>query len=90
MPTALFTAQIDDDLKAELEAIARFDNRSASSLANHALRNFVEERIATRELLRVGLGLIEQEVEGVAPEAVREWLAADDERGFPGAPPESP
>jgi predicted transcriptional regulator len=86
MPTASFTARIDVDLKTELEAIARFEDRSASWLANQAIRNFVEERIATRELLRVGLGLIEQSAEGVAPEAVHEWLAADDEQAFPGAP----
>ena len=59
MPTASFTARIDADLKAELEAIARFEDRSASWLANRAIRNFVEERIATRELLRAGLALIE-------------------------------
>ena len=86
MPTASFTARIDADLKAELEAIARFEDRSASWLANRAIRNFVEERIATRELLRAGLALIERGSEGVAPEAVHEWLAADDERAFPEAP----
>ena len=88
MPTASFTARIDADLKSELEAIARFEDRSASWLANRAIRNFVEERIATRELLRAGLALIEHEAEGVAPDAVHEWLSAEDERLFPGAPAE--
>jgi predicted transcriptional regulator len=87
MPTASFTARIDADLKAELEAIARFEDRSASWLANQALRNFVDERIATRELLRAGLGLIESGAEGAAPEDVHRWLSADDERSFPGSPP---
>ena len=85
MPTASFTARIDADLKAELEVIARFEDRSASWLANQAIRNFVEERIATRELLRAGLELIERGAEGIAPDAVHEWLLADDERTFPGA-----
>jgi predicted transcriptional regulator len=85
MPTASFTARIDADLKAELEAIARFEDRSASWLANQALRNFVDERIATRELLRAGLKLIEGQAEGAAPDEVHRWLEADDERAFPVA-----
>ncbi len=89
MPTASFTTRIDADLRAELEAIARFEDRSASWLANQAIRNFVEERIATRELLRAGLALIERGAEGVASDAVHEWLLADDERAFPGAKPEA-
>lgn len=89
MPTASFTARIDTDLKAQLEAIARFEDRSASWLANQAIRNFVEERIATRELLRAGLALIERGAEGLAPDAVHDWLLADDEHAFPGAQPEA-
>jgi predicted transcriptional regulator len=89
MPTTSFTARIDADLKVELEEIARFEDRSASWLANQAIRNFVEERIATRELLRAGLALIERGAEGVAPDAVHEWLSADDERAFPGAQPKA-
>ena len=86
MPTASFTAHIDADLKAELETIARFEDRSASWLANQALRNFVDERIATRELLRAGLNLIESGAEGAAPDDVHRWLLADDERPFPNTP----
>jgi predicted transcriptional regulator len=89
MPTASFTARIDADLKTQLEAIARFEDRSASWLANQAIRNFVEERIATRELLRAGLALIERGAEGVAPDAVHEWLLADDDQPFPGDQPEA-
>jgi predicted transcriptional regulator len=88
MPTASFTARIDVDLKSELEAIGRFEDRSASWLANQAIRNFVEERLATRELPRAGLALIEKEEAGVSPEALHEWLTAEDERAFPGAPRE--
>jgi predicted transcriptional regulator len=89
MPTASFTARIDADLKTELEAIARFEDRGASWLVNQASCNYVEERIATRELLRAGLALIERRVEGVAPGAVHEWLSDDDERAFPGALPKA-
>ena len=87
MPTASFTTRIDADLKAELEAIARFEDRSASWLANQAIRNFVDERIATRELLRAGLALIDGGAEGLGPRDVHEWLAADEERPFPGPKP---
>ena len=86
MPTAYFTAHIDADLKAELETIARFEDRSASWLASQALRNFVDEKIATRELLRAGLEVIESGTEGAAPDDVHRWLSTDDERPFPDAP----
>ena len=89
MTTASFTARIDADLKAELEAIARFEDRSASWLANQALRNFVDERIATRQLLRAGLKLIERQIGGATPKDVRQWLSADDERAFPGSSSDS-
>ncbi len=89
MPTSSFTARIDVDLKSELEAIARFEDRSASWLANQALRNFVDERIATRELLRAGLELVEGQSEGAAAADVHRWLKTDDERAFPGASSES-
>jgi predicted transcriptional regulator len=89
MPTTSFTTRIDVDLKSELETIARFEDRSASWLANQAIRNFVEERIATRELVRAGLGLIDRGAAGVEPAVVHAWLAADDDSAFPQAPDET-
>jgi predicted transcriptional regulator len=85
MPTASFTTRIDADLKAELEAMARFEDRSASWLANQAIRNFVEERVATRELLRAGLAAIAHGAAGIEPGAVHAWLSADDAAAFPRA-----
>lgn len=90
MPTASFTTRIDIDLKAELEAIARFEDRSASWIANQAIRNFVEERIATRELLRAGLALIDQGAAGINPAAVHAWLSTDDDAAFPTVPDGTP
>ena len=51
MPTAMFTARLDAELKAELERIARTEDRSASWVASEAIRAFVEERRAVRDLV---------------------------------------
>ena len=85
MPTASFTTRIDADLKAELEQIARYEDRSASYIANQAIRNFVEERKATRELVDLGLEMVERGMPGIDPEAVHAWLLADEETPFPSA-----
>ena len=60
-----------------------FDDRSASYVANLAIRGFVEERLATRELVREGLRQVEADAPSVSPEEVRDWLLADDDRPFP-------
>jgi len=83
MPTTSFTTRIDADLKTDLEQIAQFEDRSASYMANLAIRNFVEERKATRELVDLGLEMVARGVPGIAPDAVHEWMLADDERPFP-------
>lgn len=85
MPTTSFTTRIDADLKAELETIARFEDRSASWVANQAIRNFVDERIATRELLNLGLEMIEKGADGIEPTDIHAWLLDDDEANFPGS-----
>jgi predicted transcriptional regulator len=74
---------MDPELRAELERIARFDDRSASYVANLAIRAFVEERQATRELLHEGLRQVEVGAASIAPEEVRDWLLAEDDRPFP-------
>jgi predicted transcriptional regulator len=76
---------MDPDLKAELEKIARFDDRSASYVANLAIRAFVEERQATRELVLEGLRQVEAGAPSISAEAVKDWLLADDGRAFPEA-----
>lgn len=87
MPTTSFTTRIDAELKADLEQIAQFEDRSASYIANQAIRNFVEERKATRELVELGLEMVDRGMPGIAPEAVHEWMLADDEQPFPSARP---
>ena len=83
MPTAPFTARIDQDLKAELEQIARFERRSAGFLASQAIRNLVEERRATRDLVEAGLQLVEMGASGVPPQDFHAWLESDDDATFP-------
>ncbi len=84
MPTTSFTTRIDADLKARLEEVARRDGRSASYVANLAIRNLVEEREATRELLQAGLALAEAGL-SVAEAEVEAWLNDPDDRPFPEA-----
>lgn len=79
MSTASLTTRIDSDLKIELEQIARFERRSASFMANQAIRNLVEERRATRELVDTGLALLEMGAPSMASEDIHSWLASDDE-----------
>jgi len=83
MPTTSFTTRLDTDLKQSLERIAKFDDRSASWVANRAIRSFVEEREATRQLVETGLELVSQEAEGIAPSVVHQWLKTDGQAEFP-------
>lgn len=84
MATTSLTTRLDAELKDELERIARFDKRSLSFMTNQAIRNLVEERRATRDLVRTGLALVAAGDEGAAPEAVHDWLLADNDTSFPG------
>ncbi|RMC29909.1 CopG family ribbon-helix-helix protein [Paracoccus alkanivorans] len=83
MATTSFTTRIDAELKAQLDQIARFEDRSASYMANQAIRAFVEERQATRQLVDTGLTLVEREAPSLASSAVHDWLTAEDDRPFP-------
>jgi predicted transcriptional regulator len=85
MPTAMFTTRLDTELKVELERIALAEDRSASWVANQAIRAFVEERRAVRDLLDAGLEMVARESSGAAPEEVHDWMLADDDRPFPAA-----
>lgn len=84
MASASFTHRMDADLREELEKIARFEDRSASYVANQAIRAFVAERQATRELVREGLRQVEAGGPASSPEEVRDWFLADDDRPFSG------
>jgi predicted transcriptional regulator len=85
MPTAVFTTRLNAELKAELERIAQAEDRSASRVANQAIRAFVEERRAVRDLLDAGLETVARESPGMAPDEVHDWMLADDDRPFPAA-----
>lgn len=83
MPTTSFTTRIDQDLKARLEQVAKYENRSASFVANQAIQTLVEEREQTRNLVEVGLQLVEHEQGMISKEAVDTWLRAGDDEPFP-------
>lgn len=83
MATTSFTTRIDTDLKAQLDRIARFEDRSASYMANQAIRVFIEERLATRDLVETGLALIDRTAPSMTAKDVHDWLKADDDRPFP-------
>ena len=48
-----------------------------------AIRAAAEERLATRELVREGLRQVAAGTPSIPADAVREWLAAEDDRPFP-------
>ena len=85
MPTAPFSARIDQDLKIELEQIARFERRSAGYIAGQAIRNLVEERRATRELIETGLKLVEMGAPSLSSQDFHSWLESADDAPFPRA-----
>lgn len=83
MASASFTHRMDPELKSELERIARFDDRSASYVANMAIRAFVDERQATRDLVREGLRQVKAGAPSIPAEAIQDWLLGDDDQPFP-------
>ena len=83
MPTVPFTARIEQNLKTELDKIARYERRSAGFMANQAIRNLVEERIATRELIETGLALIEMGAPSIPANEMHDWLFAEEDLPFP-------
>ncbi len=82
MPTTTFTTRIDADLKARLEQIAKNEDRTASYMANQAIKMLVEEREATRELVETSLELIDI-MEAYTEEDVSAWLRAPEGTPFP-------
>ena len=86
MPTTTFSTRIDADLKRRLERIAQYEDRSASYLANQAIRALVEEREATHALVRTGLDLVEIG-DTLSEDEVDAWLEAGSGAAFPDAKP---
>ena len=77
MPTTTFTTRLDVDLKERLQKIAQYDRRSASFMAN-----LVEEREATREIVKTGLKLAEKGI-SVSEDAVAAWMNGPEDAPFP-------
>jgi len=82
MATTTFTTRLDIDVKARLETIARYEDRSASYMANQAIKALIEEREATHELLETGLKLVEEGV-SISEVAMDEWFDGPDDAPFP-------
>ena len=86
MPTVSFTHRIDTHLKTELEKIAKYDDRSAAYVANQAIKNFVEERQATRELVDTGVALVEIGAPSIPAGDIHDWLLSEEDQPFPEVP----
>lgn len=82
MATTTFTTRLDTDLKARLEKIARYEDRSASYMANQAIKALIEEREATHELVVTGLALIDKGA-SFSEAAMDAWFEGDDDAPFP-------
>jgi predicted transcriptional regulator len=85
MSTATLTTEIDTGLKRELDEIARLDGRTSAEVARLAISNYVEERRATRELVQVGLRLVQSGGPFHSSESIHEWFSADEGAPFPKA-----
>ncbi len=82
MGTTTFTTRIDADLKARLEKIARNEERSASYLANHAIKMLVEEREATARLATFAVDHLEK-LDRYGEDDIAAWLRAPEGTPFP-------
>jgi predicted transcriptional regulator len=81
----VLTTEVDAALNRALQEMARLDNCSPADLADLANRNFVKERVATRELLHHGLRLIARgDVKAVDSTDIHAWLLSDEDE-FPAA-----
>lgn len=87
VPSSSFTTRIDAELKSRLERIARFEERSASYIANQAIRALVEDREYTHQLIQIGLEQIEAG-RSISEREMDEWVegwAEGENRPFPKA-----
>ena len=81
----MLTTRLDPEPKAELERIARAQDRSGCWVADQAIRAFFEERHAVRDLMVARLEMVARESSGAAIETVHDWMLAEDDRLFPTA-----
>ena len=85
MATTTFTIRLERELKRKLEEEARREDRSASALANRAIRRMLEERAAKRRLIESALAEADKG-EFISEEAMLAWfdaLGTEDERPGP-------
>lgn len=82
MAATSLTTRIDDELKQRLQKIAALEDRSTSYMTNLAIKNLVEQREATQQLVETGLEIMEAG-KSISEEAVMDWLQAEDDRVFP-------
>lgn len=82
MATVSFTTQLDQRLEARLQKIAARDQQSADFLATQAIEHMVEEREATRDLVKIGLELADQGI-SISDAAVTAWLNGPEDAPFP-------
>ncbi len=82
MPTTSFTTRMDSELKSALEEIACYEDRSASYIANQAIAAYVKERRQTRELVRIGLQLVDRGA-SVSEAAIDKWMTGSEDAPFP-------
>lgn len=85
MSTTSFTTRLDSDLKHSLEQIAKYEDRSASWVANQAIKAFVDERKATHELLELGLKLADQQAPSISEDRIDAWLNTEEDAPLPVA-----
>jgi predicted transcriptional regulator len=80
--TTTFTTRIETDIKARLEQIATYEDRSASYMANQAIKALIEEREATHGLIKTGLALVEKGNAHTETD-IDTWLKAPIDTPFP-------
>ena len=66
---------LDDDLRAALTAEAAIEERSAEAIATSALRAYLDDRDAEREMIREAIAEADKGV-FISGEAVDRWMAS--------------
>ena len=82
MPTIPFTTHLNTELETRLEEIAQHEEHSALYVANRAMQNFAEEYEVTRDIIDVGLNLVEKGV-SISESAIDAWLHSPEDTPFP-------
>jgi predicted transcriptional regulator len=75
MSDATFSVRIPDDLRQEVDALAKANRRSRSFLVKEALQAYVDEQKAYREAIDEAIREADEGI-FVSGEAVDRWLAS--------------